>query len=460
MTLPKIPTIALEKVDFLPPNRVTDDCSILTLKSLVLEPMLRWQDGAICPGLFAKWALDTTGCRWTLRLAPGKCYHDGTPVLAEHAAGFITRILSSRDMFGMPWSYARYLAGAAISAEGAVLTIQTPKPFPDLPEVLSEFYLPKTDAQGRPVIGTGPWQVRDFTPGVAVTLWRAKDDRHLRFVAIPKAEDRHAALVAKDIQAATHMERLETPIHGIAGFEWQTQTSTLSVMAYLNGNAGAFADPEARHAANLAIDRTRMVQDVMGGLARPSDTIVSPWHFGHKQAGLLPLRHDPDTARRLLDRAQGPRQITLRSPTYMPERAPEMARFMADAWNDVGFETRIEIAEDRPQYARDIGEKQMGDAAIFDSSPHSTFRVLDDKISAISRAVWWQGVTNDAVDKGFEQARHILDLPTRARAYGTILRQLQDAPPWVYLFHPVLCLAHVPALTGLHLDHKGIMRIT
>lgn len=459
MSLPEVPTIALEKVDFLPPNRVTDDCSILTLKSLVLEPMLRWQDGAIRPGLFETWTLADDGCRWTLRLAGDKRYHDGTAVRAEDAAGFITRILASRDMFGMPWSYARYLEGASISTAGRDLVIETPRPFPDLPEVLSEFYLPKMDAQGRAVIGTGAWQAIDFTPGAEVTLCRRADGRQLRFLAMPQAEDRHAALLVGEVQAATHMERLERPMRGMAGFDWQEQTSTMSVMSYLNGFSGVFTDPAARIAANLALDRPRLVREVMGGLAQPSDTIVSPWHFGHAEAGLCAIRHDPDAARRLLDGLEGPREVLLRSPTYMPERAPEFAQFMADAWTAVGFDTRIEIAEDRPQYARDIGEKRMGDAAIFDSSPHSTFRVLDDKISSRSRAIWWQGVAHETVDADFEWARHMVDPAARARVYGGLLRQLQEAPPWVYLFHPVLCLAHVPALTGLSLDHKGILRI-
>ncbi|PJE30931.1 peptide/nickel transport system substrate-binding protein [Pseudooceanicola antarcticus] len=459
MSLPSIPTIALEKIDFLPPDRVTDDCSVLTLKSLVLEPMLRWLDGEIRPGLFAKWRLDDSGCRWQLHLPQGKAFHDGTPVLAQHAAEFITRILDSRDMFGMPWSYARYLAGAQITADGPTLTIETPKPFPDLPEILSEFYLPRMDAAGRPVLGTGPWQVEDFTAGQQVLLRRREDGRQLRFVAMPLAEDRLAALQAGQVQAATHMERLEHILRGIDGFAWQEQTSTLSVMAYMNGFEGAFTDPNARLAANLALDRQRLAEEVMGGLAQPSDTIVSPWHFGHEAGGLSPLRYDPEEARRLLALSEGPREVVLRSPTYMPEGAPEIARFMAEAWNAIGFETRVEIAEDRPQYARDIGEKRMGDAAIFDSSPHSTFRVLDDKISSLSRAVWWQGVSDAQVDAGFDAARHLTDTTERATAYGRLLRRLQAAPPWAYLFHPVLCLAHVPALQGLSLDHKGILRI-
>ncbi|OCX58116.1 hypothetical protein BFP70_18810 [Thioclava sp. SK-1] len=458
MTLPAIPSIALEKVDFLPPDRVTDDCSILTLKSLVLEPMLRWQDGVIHRALFTTWQLDETGCVWTLGLPADKHFHDGTPVLAEHAAAFIHRILDARDMFGMPWSYARYLAEAQITADGRVLRIITSTPFPDLPEILSEFYLPRMDGAGRPVIGTGPWRVQDLRSGDFVVLLH-QDGRQMRFVAMANPEDRLAALITHQVQAATHLERLHIARRSLDGFEWSECVSTLSVMAYLNGREGAFTHPAARLAANLAIDRAALVNTVMGGLAVPSRGIVSPWHFGAQQALLPPLRYDPGAACDLLVQSDAPRKVVLRTPTYMPERAPQCADFIAQAWNAVGFDTRVECAQDRPQYARDIGEKRMGDAAIFDSSPHSTFRVLDDKISGVSRAVWWQGVTNPSVDAGFDAARHITDTAARAAAYGGVLRQLHHAPPWAYLFHPVLCLAYVPGMHPLRLDHKGILQI-
>jgi len=197
----------------------------------------------------------------------------------------------------------------------------------------------------------------------------------------------------------------------------------------------------------------------MGGLAVAANTIVSPWHFGHAEAALPHLTYDPEGARCLLETSGASRDVVLRTPTYMPERAPEIAQLMADAWNAVGFNTRIEIAEDRPQYARDLGEKQMGDAAIFDSSPHSTFRVLDDKISSLTRGIWWQGVADQQVDADFNAARHENDDTRRAQTYGQVLHRLQAAPPWAYLFHPVLCLAHHPTLNGLSLDHKGILRI-
>ena len=113
-----LPTIALEKVDFLPPDRVTDDASILTLKNLVLEPMLHWSGGRPSPSLFGQYELSDDGRDWRFVLRDGAVFHDGTPVRAEDARAFIEAILGARDMFGMPWSYARYLDGARIEAAG------------------------------------------------------------------------------------------------------------------------------------------------------------------------------------------------------------------------------------------------------------------------------------------------------------------------------------------------------
>lgn len=450
--------IALEKVDFLPPDRVTDDTSVLTLKTLVFEPMLRWQDGAPAPGLFAQWEMGADGRVWRLRLRNGARWHDGAAVRADEAAAFIRAILAARDMFGMPWSYGRYLAGARIDADADVLSIECPQPFPDLPDILSEFYLPRADAQGRWTVGTGPWRVTDFAPGQSAQL---ADDarRKLTVVAMPDAAGRVAALRAGDVDAATHLERAAGARAALPGFGWLAQPVTMSVIAYLNGAAGAFRDPGLRRAANLAVDRDRLVTDVMDGLAVPARTVVSPWHLGHAEAALSQVRHDPAEARALVAASAGPRDVVLRTPEYMPERAPEIAAFVAGAWRDIGLTVTVDIATDRPAYARDLGEKRMGDAAIFDSSPHSTFRVLDDKISGDSRAVWWQGVTDPEADRLFARARTTADPTARARAYGATLARLQAAPPWLYLFHPVECAAHAPGVTGLSLDHKGILRI-
>jgi len=69
----------------------------------------------------------------------------------------------------------------------------------------------------------------------------------------------------------------------------------------------------------------------------------------------------------------------------MPERAGDITRFVVASMEAVGLKAVIEVEADRRAYARQVGlDKNIGDLALFDSSPHSTYRVLDDKISSVS----------------------------------------------------------------------------
>jgi peptide/nickel transport system substrate-binding protein len=143
----------------------------------------------------------------------------------------------------------------------------------------------------------------------------------------------------------------------------------------------------------------------------------------------------------------------------MPERSPEISRFVAAALERIGFRVTIETEADRPEYARQVGRKRIGDLAIFDSSPHSTFRVLDDKISSAQRAVWWQGYHDDEVQALIAAANDALAPAARAAAYGACLRRLRQNPPWLYLVHPIALAAARRGAPPLALDAKGTLGI-
>ena len=449
-------TIALDRVDFLAPDRVTDNAAILTLKNLVFEPLCRWHDGRIKPALFGQWSHDGTARRWRFAIRPQARFHDGTPMHGQHIAEAINAILDSRDMFGMRWSYARYFADVEIEAQRDEVRFSCPSPFADLPEVLSEFYLVRHDAHHRPVVGTGPYRVLDFSAGEATVLAPLDPSLPpLTLHAMTKAEDRLEAVLQGRVNAAAGLEQADVPPHKDGSLIWHSAVNTLSVMAYLDCSQGAFADPLARLAANLALDRGRLIAEVYGGDAIAARTVVSPWHTGFAEAKLPPIPYDPARAKDLLDKAGGPSEILIRTPDHMPERAPAIARHIADDLAAVGFSPTIAVEHDRPAYARQIAEKQMGDMALFDSSPHSTFRVLDDKISGRTRALWWQGYADARADELIAAARHAVD--DREAAYGAALARLHQAPPWLYLVHPVALAAQAHGTPPLALDAKGLL---
>lgn len=458
-----MPTIALEKVDFLAPGRVTDDTAILTLKNLVFEPLLRWQPGGrVVPALFSRWVSSRDGRQWEFFIRPGAAFHDGTPCLPEHVTGFITDVVNSVDMFGMKWSYARYLADAEISISGPnAIRVNNPDPIADILDIFAEFFICRVDADGLPVLGTGPYRVDAFDPGRSARLARVRGTgpQTLSFYAEPDAGARYAHLRHGKADAALNLERREHSGDLDPDLSWDSALNTLSVIAYLDCASGPFAGAKARLAANHAVDKADLIASVFGGLAAPAATIVSPFHLGMNTARLSPIPYDPDLARRLLDAEGGPSAIVLRAPTHMPERAPAIADYLARALGAVGFSVAVEIEADRPLYARQIAEKRVGDLAIFDSSPQSTFRVLDDKISSRSRALWWQGFIDGEVDGLFAQARQKISDADRELAYGRCLAALNRNPPWLYLVHPVAVLGKRPGLDGFSIDNKGTLKI-
>ncbi|WP_052675376.1 ABC transporter substrate-binding protein [Agrobacterium arsenijevicii] len=455
--------ISLEKVDFLPPTRVTDDTSVLTLKNLVFEPLLKWADGFVHPALFDGWTHSPDGREWRFTIRKGAVFHDGKPCVADDVLAFIDGILEAVDTFGMKWSYARYLKDARITAEANdVVRVENPEPIADILDIFSEFYLCRFDTAGRPILGTGRYRVMEFEPLKRAVLERVKDEPSpliITVLAEKSADLRYDQLKGGLVDAALNLERVDGRLAFDDPFQWGKAVNTLSVMYYLNCNEGIFRSAKARLAVNHAVDTAAMAQQIFHGLAVPSSSIVSPFHLGMAKADLTPIAYDPEKAKRLLDGVETGGRIRLRTPTYMPERAPEMSRFVAEALEAVGLAVDIETEPDRPEYARQIGRKDMGDMAIFDSSPHSTYRILNDKISSETKAVWWQGYDDAETEALIKTANRAVGDAEREAAYARCLIRLHEAPPWLYLVHPVDVFAARKGIGGLSIDHKGTLNI-
>jgi len=462
--------ISLEKVDFRQPTQVTDDTSILTLKNWVLEPLLKWQPGGLPqPALFDRWEHDSQGRVWRFHIREGALFHDGVACIARHIIDFIKGILESRDTFGMKWSYNRYFANARFIAENErTVVVENPMPLADILDIFTEFYICRVAADGQPVLGTGRYRVVEFNKeeGRAVLEYAKPSDNEAlspqRIVATaePSAEKRLEQLRQGIVDAALNLERVEGELEFEPTLQWGKAANTLSVIYYLNCLQGIFTSPKARLAVNYAIDTEALIREVFHNLAIPATTIVSPFHLGADQAALKPIPYDVAKARQLLAGLDTTTPISLRTPKYMPERALAITRFVVAALEAVGLNVVADVETDRPAYARQVGhDKRIGDMALFDSSPHSTYRVLDDKISSINRAVWWQGYEDAEVDRLIQVANHSVQDGDRQNGYGQCLSRLNENPPWLYLVHPVEVFAAKLDVRGLSINCKGALDI-
>ncbi|RDW59159.1 hypothetical protein BP5796_12083 [Coleophoma crateriformis] len=461
--------ISLEKVDFRQPTQVTDDTSVLTLKNWVFEPLLHWQSGGLVQkGLFDRWEHSANGCNWRFHIRGGAVFHDGEVCMSNHIIDFISAILDSRDTFGMRWNYHRYLAHTQITADDHWnITVASPEPIADILDIFTEFYICRVAADGKPVLGTGPYRVMEFdaSEGRAVLEHASGTEqgrRPQRIIATaePSAEKRLGQLRDGIVDVALNLERVEEELHFDPNFQWGRALNTLSIIYYLNCQEGMFTTANARLAINHAIDTAALARDVFHNLAVPSATVVSPFHLGAQEAALEPISYDVAKARQLLEGMDISVPIVLRTPTYMPERAEAITRFVVSSLEAVGLKVAVEVEVDRPAYARQVGlDKNIGDLALFDSSPHSTYRVLNDKISSETRAIWWQGYEDREVERFIEMANHAVEDGARQAAYRQVLERLRENPPWLYLVHPVQVFAARLDLEGFCLNCKGVLDI-
>ncbi|ORY08618.1 hypothetical protein BCR34DRAFT_675020 [Clohesyomyces aquaticus] len=358
--------ILLENVDFRLPTQVTDDNSVIALKSLCFEPLLRWQPGGLfAPGLFSCWTLSPPSPQaqswtYTFHIRPGATCHDSLPASRPH------------------------------------LTISSPEPFADVLDILCEFWPCQMSQDGKFVLGTVPYRVVEFEreAGVRRAVLRKVDTRvdgveegsqWPQEIITSQERDGNArlgVLLGGEVDVALNLERADY----LDKVDFDTST----------GQA-------ARLAANMAVNNEALVMEVFHDLAIPSATIISPHHLSFAQAGLSPILHDPEAARKPLENIDISSTISLRTPQYMPEHAEKISAFVAKS---IGL------------------RKDIGDLALFDSTLKSTFRVLDDKVLSSSRNTWWLGYHDDEIQKLIGNAK------------TKIGDELQENLLWLYIAHP------------------------
>ncbi|KAG5808714.1 hypothetical protein H9Q74_007063 [Fusarium xylarioides] len=446
--------IILENVDFRLPTQVTDDNSVLALKSLVLEPLIRWQpDGEVLPGLFDRWDVSDDQRTWFFHIRGGAVFHDGKPCDAPLIVEYIKGFLNSHDYFGMAWSYSRYFANTTFTVDDVgVVKIQHQGPFLDLLNVLNDFWPSRINADGKPILGTGPYRVVDFT--------RQSNPRKIVATAARNGEERLKLLQSGQVDAALNLERIDDLklLDFQSSLQWGRVLSTLSVIYYLNCPEGVFSSPQVRLAANLAIDNQALVDEVYLGLATPAATVVSPHHLGFKESNLSPIPYDPERAKELIKHLDLSKPLRLRTPEWMPEHAIKITEFVKKSLEAIGFKVDVEVETNRPEYARSIGlRKNIGDLACFDSTPNTTFRVLDDKVSSESHGTWWLGYHDDEFQRLFAKARAAKG-DDRKKAYAETLKRVHENPPWLYIAHPDVIWATRPGVK-LSIGPSGVLEL-
>ena len=463
-------TVVQSSVTVGDPHIVSDGLAAKSIIKTVYDALVELDaSGVYQPALAERWDVSDDARTWTFQLRGDVTFHNGEALTAADVTATLERVLdpSIGGAFGTEGVYLSYLDGAEISAaDERTVRLVTVDPMADLLDLVVD--MPITPASALAdlpgtYVGSGPYRIVEHTeerlimeahdawwggtPEYAEIHWLVERDPAARTSAVLEGR----ADIASGI-GITGRDRLSSS-DGVSAYEMD---SGLAIIFLVNALEGPGQDARVRQALNYGLDREAIIEEIVDGAAKPLSGYLTSGHFGFDPATPV-YPFDPERARSLLAEAgygEG-LSLTFDIPQVMPDEMPELTRVMAAQYASIGIDVEIVEHEDRSAYSQMVRRKEIADAAGFDSSPRSTYRVLREKLHSGLRGPWWEGYTNSEVDALIEEAQGTTSVEQREAIYRRIYRMVTDDAPWIFLYNPTLYwgaraeLAWTPRVDGL-----------
>lgn len=262
--------------------------------------------GVLTTGLATEWSVSEDGLTWTFTLREGVQFHDGTAMTPD---AVVDALEAAR---GKPGPLADTPVTGIEAGDGTVV-LTLSEPFAALPAYLAHYSAQilapaayGADGAGVEVIGSGPYMVTDLAPPLSLKAtvfpdyWGAAPHvPNVSYSAVSRVETR--ALMAEsgeadfvfglDPASVARLGMTDATVHSVA--------IPRTLLIKVNASHPALAEPEARQALSLAIDREGIAKAVLRypeGATQLFPPSVSEWH----QESLEPLAYDPEAAKALL----------------------------------------------------------------------------------------------------------------------------------------------------------------
>lgn len=327
---------------------------------------------------------------WEFKLRPNVTFSDGKPFTAKDVVYTFCRVPTVENS---PSSFAFAVRGieSIETPDPLTLIIKTAQPTPLLPNNFSTLgilsasvlggegavYGPKTcEKMGTPpksvefnepakAIGTGPYRLANYTRGSSIVLERNDgywgEKPHWKTVIWrPMASQgpRVAALLAGDVDLIENppiqdIERIKT-----SGFSIVQSISNRVIYLAMDQHKGdpawkspgirgtdknPFLDHKVREAVSKAINRTAIVDRIMGGSAQAAGELLPVPLFG-TSPDMKPDRFDADAAKKLLAAAGFPNgfEVTLGTPNDRYINDEKVAQAVAQMLGRIGIKTSVD----------------------------------------------------------------------------------------------------------------------
>jgi len=445
------------------PPQVTDLNSTRVIKRM-FEGLTTQELGTyrIIPGLAQKWDISKDGLLYTFQLRPNVKFHDGTPLTADAVKFCFERQMNDQSPFYATGTYP-YVKGFLGNVAGIEvvnpLTVQIRLKSPLTPflQYLAHHslyvYSPEAlkkwgkDMVKHPV-GTGPFKLETWEPGVKVVLTRNDEYwggppkiRQAIYVPIIEAQARLSAIKTGEVDIT--MDVPPDSLEGLRSDPNITVAESNSSAAWyvtLNTRHPILKDKRVRQALNYAVDKDAIIRDILKGTAIVSHSPLSPVYGAYHEDKVWTYPYDLAKAKALLKDAGYANgfEITF----FVPEsgsgmQSPvEMATVIQANLAQVGVRAKIQTMEwgaylkkylDGPDMAEMSWNPSIGDP------DHMMYMLLSsDRFPPAFNAGFYQ---NARVDDLLRRGRTTIDDKERVPLYREAQKLVTEDAPWIFVDH-------------------------
>ena len=457
------------------------------LDSLVFQE----PDGTFSPWLATEWTVSDDATSYTFQLRDDVTFHDGEPFDAEAVKANFDRIADPKtasaqaeSMLGGEW-----YAGTEVLGDHEV-RVNFSQPYAPFLQAASTpllgFYSPavlessadQLKAGGPGVtVGTGPFELTDYTPDQEIVYTRNEDYAWgpddagaaqfdtLRVSILPEASVRAGVVesgeadlasqlppnIASDLSDALTVESLEYP--------------GLPYSLYLNEKYGVFADEKVRQAFARGIDVDAAVEEIFFGQFPRAWSILGSTTptYDASLEGSWPF--DQDEANRLLDEAgwterdsdgirmKDGQRLSVRwiAWTPVPDDKAALGNAIQSDLAEIGFEVKREVLEPGA-YNEQYGPK------TFDLTDWGFSGVDPDLLRSHLHTDGFQNasqVSDAEIDALLEQGVATTDQDARTDVYQQLQQWNAEYTAIVPLYSPSLITAVNDNVHGLDYDLYG-----
>jgi len=425
--------------DTLDPTQLIGTYSINVSRQVYNTLVEIGDDGRPAPELAVSWEASDGNKRWILNLRPGVQFHNGKVFDAEDVKYSLGLHLGEKTKSKAKGLVADISEVRAASPTQVEIVLKSPNP--DMDFVLSDLHfamVPAGFADWLKPVGTGPFKLTVFQPGVRATVvrndayWRS-DRGHVDSVETVVINDltaRVSALQGGSVHIINGVDYKIAPLLKKDPRSYLVVTEGKQHFSLpMDATKEPFNNPDVVLALKHAIDREQMVKLLMAGYGRVGNDHPIAASDPNFNPNIAQRAFDPDKARFHLKKA-GKSDLTLElhaAPVAF-EQAINTAELFAQSAKAAGTTINVKREPD-DGYWSEVWMKQPWVASFWAGRPSAS--MMFSSVYA-SGAPWnethWK---NEGFDRKLAESRSLADPAKRREVYFELQQIIHDECPTI-----------------------------